>query len=227
MHRRLTLALALAALGGCSPASDSDFDDREAAVPESDNGADTDGDEDGSDDAVTYWSLDGDLVMAQGELDLELSALTVMAHDASGAPLEDAAPCTLLIDQALEGPPRGDQAPPLVAWWTLTLVDAGEQPCGWTIPRAEALLDQELDAIALGIGDVSPVLSGPMAAAGLDPDLQVYGLTALIPTGRGDSEAAFGLTGTAAQFAGVEGRVSSPPLPDGAYSLRTLVLLPL
>lgn len=225
---RLAIVVIALALGACSGSQDGEFG-RAAPEVDADDGAPDNGNGDQHvDEGVIYWSLKGNLEIAEGELLLDASWLTLSAHDQTGATADDDEVCELRIQGATDGPARDDSEAMLVAWWSIELVDDdAETPCPWALPQPDALIDGPSGAFVLGIGDLSPALYGPMAAAGLGSDLPVYGLRTLLPSSRGDREVSFGVTGTSANFAGVGGRVLEPPLPDGSYQVQTLVLLPL
>jgi hypothetical protein len=101
-------------------------------------------------------------------------------------------------------------------WWALTLDTAPDPDCGWALPSA----------LHLGIGDLDPQLYAAMDLAGLStPDSTLYGLYARLGA-ETEPVWVYGVAGTVGQYAGTDAAATSPPLPDGTYTLQALHLMP-
>lgn len=228
--RASMLSLSLIILAGCSGPS-LDGDDRftgEDADPDADSGTPDDDDLDG--ERPSYWAVGGTLMVANGVVVADGSDLNVRFFDEGAAPwsIEGSATCGFQVAEVVPGPEREPDAPELAAWWTLALRDSDEgQPCSWALPVIEATGGVDTPTLVLGFGPVTAALGPPMLAAGLDPDLPVYGLYGLLPNGRGEAEYVYGVAGTDDQLAGDAPPPDLSAAEDGAYRVRTLALLPL
>jgi hypothetical protein len=228
--RASLLSLSLLLVAGCS-GSPLDGDDRFGS-----NDLDSDGDPGAPDDepdlgeGPAYWAISGTLRVADGAIVADGSELTVafFDEDAAAWSLEGSAACRFTIADSAPGPEREPDARALAGWWTVSLgADADDEACSWGLPALEATADLPASAVVLGFGQVPASLVGPMLAAGLDPDLPVYGLYGLLPNGRGEAEYVYGVAGTDEQLAGDAPAPDGESVEDGVYRVRTLALLPL
>ncbi|TVQ86482.1 MAG: hypothetical protein EA397_19990 [Deltaproteobacteria bacterium] len=235
----LPLWLSLAACGDFADLTAAERGDSPGAQDADDEANGNDLDQDFSEPA--FWTVRGVLILDEQAEPTEESYLDISFYDAMGDPwppeveddvstdsvttVEDVG-CTSRVVEAEPGPARADDAPPLAFWAVLTLEIEEDAWCPWSVPVPESLAEAEGPRLALGFGAVSSSLQGPMAVAGLEPDLPVFSLSALYTTGSQDRIATFGVVGTDDQFAGVEPDPEGP-LAAGAYTLRPLVLLPL
>jgi hypothetical protein len=216
---RLLLTAAAIAAGAfaCSPgfqdeaSQDFDTNDGNGDSDDVDEDPDTDGDTDTApqEDAV-WWSVDGEIVVAASSADPAASRLRVGFWSAG---------TTLLCetDVVISGvtPLAAPDEVPVYGWWSWALAE-GATPCEWPIPAA----------LSLGIGEMDPRLAPALEANGLaDRQANLYAMYAA-PLGA-DAVYVFGVAGTAEQYAGTGTPVTLAPLPDGAYELRTLHLLPI
>lgn len=159
-----------------------------------------------------WWSLDGTLVITAGEVDVPASAFEVRLWSADVALL-----CSLdvpLLAATAEPVPETD--PPPYSWWSVDYDDGLSTPaCGtW-----------DAGSLALGFGAYDPQL---------DPALQGHpGLAQALPyalyvqTSIDEPIYVVGVAGTTAQLDGDDGALTSGPLPDETYQLRSLVVLDL
>jgi hypothetical protein len=99
---------------------------------------------------------------------------------------------------------------PAFGWWSLTLDDSS---CGTFGP----------DTMELGIGTWDPQLAPAAEAEGLDGN----GLYTAYLRHQSGPVFAFGVAGTAELFNQVDVPKTEGPLPDGAYQVRALHLLPM
>jgi len=129
--------------------------------------------------------------------------LTVVGEDATTPICE----LELPTDAGVAGTPPD---PSLWAWWSFTVDDS--DTCA-VLPGS----------IGLGVGPMVADLRAVLGASGLDVAADsLYGAYA---SADGEGPWAFGVAGTSADYAGDD--VAAAPLPDGAYQLRPLYLLPL
>jgi hypothetical protein len=158
-----------------------------------------------------WFSLDGQLSVRDGNVELESSLFTLGFWGESN--LEPSLYCSLAASisaSAVEDPPP---EPALLGWWDLTLSDDGSCPSN---PGPLSL--------ALGIGPYDSLLDPAMDQQGLSLGswngayLRLDGLEDLW---------IFGVIGTAGQADGTAPALRRRPVPDGDYLLTTLHLLPL
>lgn len=223
----------LGAVTACQGNDRGDLDtdaDRGFEDPDRDTSGDTDLPE--LDDTPSFWRVDGQLTLQDGAVVAAESSITVAFTDGQGRTWPDAegvtSTCTFEVTESLEGPEDGLDGEPLLGWWQLGLQDASgeDTPCAWTTPMPQAALDTQQLPLVVGVGEFDSRLISAMEAAGYSPSLDVYGLYLLHPSPDGDVLYIFGIAGTQDQLAGGDSTVSTPPLPNGVYTLETLVLLP-
>lgn len=227
----LLLLASLALVSGCSESTARSADDTDSADNPMDNNEDTDEtDPETTYSGPSFWSLNGSLNLVDGLPSLEGSSLQVAFFDSRGQPWQedetDVWTCDVSLVEAIDGPLDAADGETLFGWWQVTVDAPEEAPCPWSIPTPEAVGDTELSQVIIGFGDFDARLQPSMQAAGLDAELDVYGLYTLHPGASGDTVYVFGVAGTEGQFAGEDASVSAPPLPAGRYDLQTLVLLP-
>jgi hypothetical protein len=227
------LCLAAAACGSSADDADLGQTPRDAVTDDRED-TDTGVDEDDTGDAAlepTYWSLQGSVVVQDGLPRVEDGALRITFHDGAGSPWSpedsDVSGCTVVptLAEAADDGLIEDTA--LIAWWRIAAESSDEEACPWEVPRPRAGDGDAEVELLLGLGSQDARLGGFMDAAGLDPDLPLYGAYILQPSARGDLLFSFGVGGTQAHFSGADTVVDGPPLPDGVYDLRTVALLPL
>ena len=205
----LTVAVAFAmASTGCS--SDlSSLESADAYVEQSagagkDSGYDTGG---GAPTvAPQFYGVSGTFELTADEIDPILSTFDMGWFDIIGDPICDG-PRGLLTATATV---LDDTDVPAFGWWALTL---DMSSCGSFGP----------DALELGIGAWDPQLAPAAEAAGLNG----AGLYTTYLRHQGGPVFAFGVAGTAELFNEVTLPQTEGPLPDGAYQVRALHLLPM
>jgi hypothetical protein len=176
-----------------------------------DEDPDTDGDTDTApqEDPV-FWSVDGEVAVAASSANAAASRITIGFWS----------PDTLLLCEtevviSTATPLAAPDDVPVYGWWAFALAE-GATPCEWPIPAS----------MSLGIGEMDPRLAPALEANGLaDRQPNLYALYAS-PLAS-ESVYVFGVAGTAEHYAGTATPVAMAPLPDGAYELRTLHLLPI
>lgn len=234
MRRNLPLLL-VALLGSataCSRDAGSPDYANDVADTDVDTDVDSDADPDSDFDGPSFWRLDGSLALVENEVDLGATTLEVTFTTADGSPWSpdtaEPTPCRFDVVTATDGPAEPVIGEPLLTWWQLDLVDTSDPdtPCPWPLPVPDSALDTTDVPLVLGLGPFDSRLSPALQAAGLSTGLDLYTLYLLHPTATDDVVYVFGVAGTAAQFAGEQTTVDTVPIPDGAYELRTLVLLP-
>lgn len=230
MSRALLLAILSLAAVACSEAS---YRNAETFEP------DADADPDDSDADVrdmvepAFWSLDGQLTVVDGQIAIDESLLVTAFQDGSGALYQDedgsSSSCELQVVEAVQGPAFDEDTDALIGWWQLTVEPAEgvEVPCTRAPPIPELVGDTEGVQLLVGIGPLDPRLEPTVEASGLSPDLPLYGLYVLHPSASGDVLYVMGLAGTEDQFSGDGAVVDEAPAPDGAYTLQTLLLMPI
>lgn len=210
--RRAILFFSLASLVGCY--FDASYEDRSdlSWAPYDDTASDEgEGQDTGNTDAAVaqYWSLDGNIEIVGGTIVPGESTVTVGSWSSTGAlcsvnrPIESVEPTELRDDEIA-----------LAGWWIIDLGEPDSDECTVDVPRQ----------LGIGIGGLDSQLFPAMAAAGLDPELDLNGL--YVRRGLDESVYIFGVAGTEDQFDG-EVQDDILTLTDGTYRLQTLYLLPL
>jgi hypothetical protein len=205
MHSRL--ALAALALAGCSAAGGDKAGSYDATYPGGPDGLGTPDSDTArastASDAPPIWlTVDGDLVITGGVPDPLASELRYTGLDAGR--VETCATVGAPTAFTPVDPPPDD----LLSWWDIT----GPVDPGCQVPTT----------LRLGIGAYDAILDPAVAIA--DVTGTPYGLYTAAPDG---SLWIFGVAGTSENFDGALPPVDTPPLPDGAWRLESLVLLPL
>ena len=156
--------------------------------------------------APQLYSFEGTLEVLYGEVDTSLSTVQMAWYDSLAESICDGPRSLLSADQSV----LEDKTVPVFSWWTLSL---DESVCGPLGP----------DSLEVGIGAWDPLLAPPAEVAGLDGTA----LYAAYLRHEGSAVFVFGVAGTAEQFNQVTPPVTEGPLPDGAYQIRPLHLLPM
>lgn len=246
---RMMLALLLVSACGDFSEADRGFGDNGAAAEnDEDLGLDSTDDENGSRPA--YWSLDGSLSVDPDGLITAETLIEIRYFDTSGrpwpepddSPIEsesdsvdthegtDAEPdlgCVFTIGEVEPGPERDHELAPLLLWATVDLDLAEGASCPWSFPTPPSLDRGEGPRAVLGLGPLPSVMRGPMQAAGMEPELPLFGLSTIYTTASGERATTFGVGGSEEQFNGVEPDLDTYELPEGVYQLHALVLVPL
>lgn len=209
---RLLALIAIASLpSACAEHDMSDYANDTSVDDTDDTSVDLDSGDLYEDVTATYWSLDGvvqidaegGLIAAGSSLDLEYRGPDLEVLCAVTAQVVTAESLFFPLDVEL------------VAWWELTL-DAGEHECEWADGH---------DALRVGLGTLDPRLQEAMEAHDLDPAAtSLYGL--YTQASAGADVFVFGVGGTTEHYAGTSDTTTTPPLPEGVYTLQGLHLLP-
>jgi hypothetical protein len=158
-----------------------------------------------------YWSLDGDLAVQGGIVDLDLSGFVVRTWDAE---LEAVCAYDVAISAAVSAPiPEAELG--LIGWFELDLASAMEDNA--------ACPDWQARSLALGLGDYDARLDPALDAHGWEQS-QPYGLYLQEP---GQPLYVVGVGGTRDHFDGDVGLQTAGPIEDGLYELHSVVLLDL
>jgi hypothetical protein len=156
---------------------------------------------------VTWRGWDGRVVIAGGEWILDGKEPTSLAM---GVWATDALVCVAhpgVVTATTADLPDAS----VIAWWTVTLDEEPDVDCPYEHPST----------LSLGFGELQPALLPAAAEAGIDPSA-LFGW--YLQEDEGDIWA-IGVAGTDAQFAGEPAELTDG-LPDGAYQLTGLYLLP-
>jgi hypothetical protein len=218
------VALCGVALAGCVESA-INFSERQPDDP--DAAGETD-DGDATDEPYLgphFFALNAEIEVVSGAIDPEESSLTLTWYNAQATPYGTKSSCAPSLEDAAPGPTT-ELASELFGFWQLSVVAADDDPCPWSLPSPAAAGDAEVPQLVLGVGPLDPRLGPALDAAEAEPDASVYGLYTLLPGPEGDRLLTFGAAGTQGNWDGSDLAVEAPPLPDGRYELRTLVLLP-
>lgn len=199
------LALAVLHLVACGATLDADSAFHDGAVDDSDGPDSEDGDTSIDTDThldLEWWSLDGQLILAEGELVPDESVFTV------GLRFPDQALACETARPVASATPEDASAHGLHLLWQLTLGEG--EGC-----------HQAPSGFGLGIGPYDRQLDPALAGSGLDGDA-LYGLYV---RPNGGKLYVIGVAGTEEQLAGTA--PEAPPVADGTYQLKGLHLLPL
>ena len=222
MRRHGLLLVTLFHLVGCSSTdsagqSNKVDDPREDDAAGGSDGGGLDSGLDGSGEEFSWWRLDADLVVVEGELSVEGSRF-------SAALLDDAGIQVCVVDAA-----PGDVTPFLVmpdelvlAWWEVGgLQWTGDCPEGWNPSELP-------DAFHIGVGLMHPEITAVIDAM---PEVGEGGgesLNAAYAQFPGvDAVYVFGAVGPAEAWDGAGAPASVAPLADGTWELRGAYGFPL
>jgi hypothetical protein len=213
MATSLFLLLAIACSPGGSKYGDTAVQNETDGTGGSGSGTPVDSTGSGGTLAQSAWfALDGSLQLTDGEVDPELSALSVRFFEDSPPSLDLPLCASALAGLSTTSAPSPDPDVELATWWTLQAEGALDCP-GQAFPSE----------VAVGIGPYDPLLDPAASRAGLETGT-LNGLYAQVSPG--SPLYIFGVIGTLEQFGGTLD-ASTAPLPDGSYELLTLHLLPM
>lgn len=155
----------------------------------------------------THFELSGDVEVQNELIDPAASVIDIDYRNADGDSV-----CTDIARPITAATPvvNNDADLPLYGWWSIDLEPSASCPYG-------------PDNLLLGIGAWDPQLDAAAAAQNL-VGTDLYALYARLNIS--DPVWVFGASGTSEQFNGTTPPVTSAPLPDGTYQLRSLFLLP-
>ncbi|MEZ4241900.1 MAG: hypothetical protein R3F59_38275 [Myxococcota bacterium] len=169
-----------------------------------------------------YYAVAMGFDLVEGEIDPATATFAVTLWSDEDAPLPLCVHDVPLLGAVAEAPPALDSletgttgAGGLGGWWALDLGDGvPDEYCDPWPARA----------LHVGLGPYDPRLDAALDAAGL-LGLGLYGL--YLQEDGDDTVYVVGVGGTAEMFAGGYGPdpEAPPPLPDGAYQARSLVLM--
>jgi hypothetical protein len=210
-------ALILLPTLGCM--SDQAFENWDDTGSENDSGGDpTDSDEDTGDadqPDPSWWALSAtilveDTLPVQGDTTLVISLID-----------EDADIDSPICQASYDGVELGSQDLPdplLFHWWQATLAEP-------TTDCSTHLLTWIPSSIQLGIGALHPDVAALLEPAGLH-EIEPYLYGAYLQASS-QTIWTYGVSATAAGFAGEQLPVAEAPVPDGTYSMVPIYLLPL
>ena len=214
LYRLLPCALVIGTLIGCSGESGNGVAheaDSASLTADTANGNGT-GTDTATSSQAAFFSVDGTLAVLNGDVEAANSHITIGLWNANAEPLcASTSTSTTLVSNVLGGTtlPTDDPTLPLWSLWTLSLqLD---------------LCDMAPSTFDLGIGAYDPLLNPAVDSLGLSGE-NLYGLYLSMPND--DTTYVFGLAGTSDQFSGAVPPVTEGPLPDGAYVLDGLHLIP-
>jgi hypothetical protein len=197
-------------VGGCGAGKNMGLGGDDTA--ELDGGADGDdgsGDSGGTGEAQPiWWTLSGTLLVAEDEsLTVAESSLSIELQDVDRAPL-----CAEQVPLVSATHRLTEPDPLILSWWSLSLGE-GDGGCVGLVPDLPS-------SLFVGVGELHPDVR---AAQGGDASLSEAAWAhlngAYVSFDAADTIYAFGVAGLDEAYAGLEGPVSSAPLPAGAWTL--------
>lgn len=212
----LAAIVLLPSLGCMSDHAFEDWDDT-GSLDDSGGGPPDSDDETGSVDEAdpSWWALSA-TILVEDSLPVQGDTTLVVTLIDDGADISS--PICQARYEGVELPAQDLPDPLLYHWWLATLADP-------VTDCSAHLLTWIPTSILLGIGTLHPDVAALLEPAGYD-QVESYLYGAYL---QADSQAiwTYGVTATAAGFAGEQLPVAEAPVPDGTYSIVPIYLLPL